>query len=158
MNVVVLCIGETAVKKRATSYTTEALCAFLEKIGLEVYTQNFEDFYITGDTLLDAGQNLSDLGITNPLHSLQINVLFKRELEGVGQLAKRFPVEEVGRFLHSIKMSEYVKPFEEHKIDGEILMEASEEVLEVLGVKNHIQRLTIKNRFGEYIIPRYTTL
>ena len=144
--------------KKAANYSCEALCDFLEKIGMEEYVQNFEEYSISGDILLSAGQKLDGLGINNPLHCLKICILFRRELEGLSKIAKKFPVEEVVRFLHSIKMNEHVQSFQEHGIDGELLLEASEEVLEELGVKNHIQRLSIKMRFVDYVTPRNTTL
>ena len=125
---------------------------------MEEYVQNFEEYGITGDILFSAGQKLDGLGITNPLHCLKICILFRRQLEGLSRMAKKFPVEEVVRFLNSIKMNEHVQSFQEHGIDGELLHEASEEVLEALGVNNHIQRLSIKMRFADYVTPRSTTL
>ena len=125
---------------------------------MEDYVQNFQDLEMTGDILLSAGQDLKDLGIENPLHCLKICILFQRQLEGVSAVARKFPVEEVVRFLHSIKMSEYVPNFQEQGIDGEFMLAASEEVLEALGVKNHIQRLSIKKRFEDYVTPRSTVL
>ena len=125
---------------------------------MEEYVQNFQDFSVSGDILLSAGQDLNDLGIENALHCLKISILFQRQLEGLSKVAKKFPVEEVVRFLHSVKLSEHVASFQEQEIDGEFLLAASEKVLEVLGVKNHIQRLSIKKRFADYVTPRSTTL
>ena len=94
----------------------------------------------------------------NPLHRLKISLLFRRQLEGIGKIAKRYPVEEVVRFLNANKMNKFVEMFEEHKIDGEMLMEASDDVLAELGIANQIQKLALKSNFKKYITPRFTTL
>lgn len=132
----------------------------MQCIGLEKYIPQFEDFSINGEILLAAGQGkgLEELGVVDPLHRLKIFVLFRRELEGISKIAKRYPVEEVVRFLHSIKMSEHVENFEEHQIDGELLLEATHEALEVLGVVKQIQRIAILTNYKNYINPRHTTL
>ena len=120
----------------------------------------FKDLDISGDVLLMAGQGagLEDLGVTNPLHRLKISILFRRQLEGVGKIAKRYPVEEVIRFLNAHKMNEFVEKFKEEQIDGEMLLDASEEVLNELGIQKHIQKLALKSNFKKYITPRFTTL
>lgn len=136
------------------------MCEFLQSIDLQEYVPQFEECDITGDILLSCGQGkgLEELGVINPLHRLKISVLFRRQLEGMSKIAKRYPVEEVVRFLHSIKMSEHVEKFEEHKIDGELLLEASEDALEVLGVVKQMHSITISTHFENYISPRFTTL
>ena len=147
-------------RKLAETYTCEQVCEFLCAIGMDAYVQEFREFSITGDILLKAeqGQGLIDLGVTNAIHRLKICILFQRRLDGVSKLAKRYPVEEVVRFLHCTRMSEYAKMFEENEIDGECLLEASEEALQSLGVNKHIHRLSIKTQFKNFITPRYTTL
>lgn len=147
-------------KRLAESFTCEQVCGFLDEISLGEYKPQFEEYSITGDLLLNAGKGkgLEELGVVNPLHRLKISVLFRRKLEGVSKLAKRYPVEEVVRFLHSIKMSQHVESFEKNNIDGELLMEASHEVLEVLGVTKEIQCITILANFKKYTNPRSTTL
>ena len=146
--------------KLAESYTCEQVCEFLCTIGMGEYVQEFKEFSITGDVLLKAeqGQGLIDLGVINAIHRLKIYILFQRHLDGASKLAKRYPVEEVVRFLHCTKMSQYADMFEQNEIDGECLLEASEEALQALGVNKHIHRLSIKSQFKNYITPRYTTL
>lgn len=153
-------IGAIRVKRLAQSYTCEQVCGFLDEIGLQEYVSQFEEYGITGEVLLDAGQGkgLEDLGVVDPLHRLKIYVLFRRKLDGISKIAKRCPVEEVVRFLHSIKMSEHVEKFEENSIDGELLLEATQEALAKLGVTKHIQRISIMTNFKNYINPRSTTL
>ena len=96
--------------------------------------------------------------MTSALHRLKIHILFRRRLEGVGKVAKRYPVTEVIRFLHANRLSDLVETFEKHQIDGEILMEASDEVLEELGIEKQIQRIALMTHFRNYITPCYTTL
>lgn len=101
---------------------------------------------------------MEDLGVKSALHRLKIHLLFRRQLEGLGKVAKRYPVEEVVRFLNANKMNKFVEMFEKHQFDGEMLMEASDEVLDELGISNHIQKLALKTNFKKYITPRFTTL
>jgi hypothetical protein len=151
---------ERRTRKLAEGYTCEKVCEFLVQIGLKGYVPQFEEYGITGEILLNAGQGkgLEELGVVDPIHRLKIYILFRRQLEGISKIAKRFPVEEVIRFLHSIKMSEHVEKFEENQIDGEMLMEITEETLEALGVTKHIQRISIVTNYKNYIRPRFTTL
>lgn len=144
----------------AESYSPQQVQDFLTSIGMGEYIPAFKELDISGDVLLMSGQGrgLEELGVKNPLHRLKISILFRRQLEGLGKIAKRYPVEEVARFLHAHKMSEFVEKFEEEKIDGEMLMEAPDEVLDELGVKKHIQKLALKTNFKKYITPRFTTL
>ena len=146
--------------KVAERYTCEQVCEFLSSIGMDVYVQEFQDFSITGDVLLKAGQGqgLIDIGVTNAIHRLKIYILFQHHLDGASKVAKLFPVEEVVRFLHCTRMSEYADTFQQNEIDGECLLEASEEALQALGVDKLIHRLSIKSQFKNFITPRYTTL
>lgn len=153
-------VEEHITKRMAEACTPPQVLSFLQSIGMDEYVSAFKEMDIAGDVLLMAGQGtgLGDLGVTNPLHRLKISVLFRRQLEGVGKVAKRYPVEEVVRFLHAHKMSEFVGMFEQHCIDGEMLMEASEDALNELGVTKQIQKLALKSSFKKYITPRFTTL
>ena len=136
------------------------MCEFLKEIGLEEYIPKFGEYGIVGEVLLQAGQGkgLEEIGVTSALHRLKIHILFRRRLEGVGKVAKRYPVTEVIRFLHANRLSDLVETFEKHQIDGEILMEASDEVLEELGIEKQIQRIALMTHFRNYITPRFTTL
>ena len=147
--------------KVAESYTCEKVCDFLREIGMDAYVREFREFSITGDVLLKAeqGQGLIDLGVINAIHRHKIYILFQRRLDGgANKIAKRYPVEEVVRFLHCTKMSEYAEMFLQNEIDGECLLEASEEALQSLGVNKHIHRLSIKSQFKKFTTPLYTTL
>ena len=158
--IIIIITDESRTKKLAQAFTCEQVCTFLKGIGLDEYILQFEDYSINGEILLAAGQGkgLEELGVVNPLHRLKIFILFRRQLEGASKIAKRFPVEEVIRFLCSIKMNEHVEKFKEHQIDGEMLLEATNDALEAIGVTKQIQRITIVSNFKNYINPRHTTL
>ena len=153
-------VEEVVTKRLAEQCTPQQVQEFLDSIGMKEYVPVFKDLDISGDVLLMAGQGtgLEELGVTNPLHRLKISILFRRQLEGVGKIAKRYPVEEVIRFLNAHKMNEFVEKFKEEQIDGEMLMEASDDTLNELGVQKQIQKLALKSNFKKYITPRFTTL
>ena len=136
------------------------MCEFLREIGLEQYVGKFEEYGITGDVLYKAGQGkgLEELGVIDALHRLKISVLFRRKLEGESKVFKRYPVEEVVRFLNMHNMREYVERFEAEGIDGELLLEATDAALVDLGVEKQIHRITIMSKFKNYVTPQYTTL
>lgn len=136
------------------------MCDFLREQGLEQYVPKFEEYSITGDVLYKAeqGRGLEELGVTDALHRLKIFVLFRRKLEGESKLYKRYPVEEVVRFLNMHNMREYVNRFEAEAIDGELLLESNDDALVVLGVDKQIHRITIRSKFKGYVTPQYTTL
>ena len=138
----------------------EQVCDFLRQIGLEQYVPKFEEYSITGDVLYRAGQGsgLEELGVMDALHRLKISVLFRRTLEGESKVFKRYPVEEVVRFLNMHNMPEYVERFEKEGIDGELLLEATDDALIALGVEKQIHRITIRSKFTNYVTPQYTTL
>ena len=147
-------------KRRAEAYSPQQVLDFLTSIGLEEYIPAFKECDISGEILLQAGHGkaLEDIGVTNALHRLKISILFRRQLEDISKIAKRYPTEEVVRFLHNNRMSEFVDKFEKNQIDGEMLMEASDEVLDELGVRKHIQKISLRTNFKKYITPRFTTL
>ena len=56
---------------------------FLASVGLERYAESFKDAEITGDVLLEAGDEmLGELGVASTLDRLKITMLFKRTLQG----------------------------------------------------------------------------
>ena len=117
---------------------------------------------MTGDVLFDCqDEDLKDLGIESPIARLKICILFRRKLKGfsMNHLAERFPVAAVAKFLHTIKLQQpnrlekYVASFTKNGIDGELLMEADNNVLKELGVEGFDKR-TIKSKFKTYVQSR----
>ena len=68
-------------------------------------------------------------------------VLFQRSLQG-GEA--QYPLVSVLNFLEQNKLSKYLAIFRESGMDGDLLLEADDSVLEELGVTSAIERLKIK--------------
>lgn len=60
------------------------------------------------------------------------------------QRAQDYTPEDVGLFLKEINLADHVASFKEGEISGDILLEATEEMLEELGVTKALDRLKIK--------------
>ena len=60
------------------------------------------------------------------------------------QRAQDYTPEHVGLFLEEINLADHVASFKDREISGDILLEATEEMLEELGVTKAFDRLKIK--------------
>ena len=75
------------------------------------------------------------------------------------QSAREYTPEHVGQFLEKIGLGHHVTVFTEGDISGEVLLEATEEMLKELGVSSPTERLKIKVNamegltMGIHIIP-----
>ena len=84
----------------------------------------------------------------NLLHFHFIQVLFRRRLRGgVG----KYPLQTVLTFLEQIKLSKYSAIFQESGIDGDLLLEADDNVLKDLGVSSAVHRNRIKTKYKKFI-------
>ena len=64
------------------------------------------------------------------------------------QSAEEYTAEHVGHFLEEIGLSHHVASFIEQDIDGDFLLEATDETLQALGVKSVAEKLKIKVFMG----------
>ena len=75
------------------------------------------------------------------LISCLFQVLFRQRLQGG---VVQYPLQTVLNFLEQNKLSKYLAIFRESGMDGDLLLEADDSVLEELGVTSAIERLEIK--------------
>ena len=68
-------------------------------------------------------------------------MLFQRSLQG-GEA--QYPLESVLNFLEQNKLNKYCDIFQKTGMDGDLLLEADNNVLKELGVTSAIERLKIK--------------
>ena len=113
---------------------------------MEQYVLYFEDKQIDGDLLLAATDEiLQEIGIESALDRLKIRIYFQREIRGPSALAQKYPVDVVVALLKENNMdAKYQRVLDTHKIDGELLVEASDQVLREIGIKSRIHQRNIK--------------
>ena len=136
----------------AQSCTTTEVAEFLSRtLNMEHYVLFFQDSKIDGDLLLRATDEiLEEIGIKSALDRLKIRIAFRREILGPSDLARRYPVAEVVNLLKAHNMdAQYQLLLERNEIDGEMLSEASDQVLIDIGIKslmhqNYIRKLIQK--------------
>ena len=134
------------------SYTTTKVAEFLSRtLNMEHYALFFQDSKIDGELLLRATDEiLEEIGIKSALDRLKIRIAFRREVLGPSDLARTYPVAEVVNLLKAHNMdAKYQLLLERNEIDGEMLSEASDQVLIDIGIKslmhqNYIRKLIQK--------------
>ena len=75
----------------------------------------------------------------------------------VSVASSRFPVPEVLGFLQQNKLEKYCAAFQQHSIDGELLLAADDSVLKELGVKSAVDRVKIRTRFKTFASSKRPT-
>ena len=123
--------------------------AFLESHGLGRYAKIFEDLDVSGDILIICQDDeLLSMGIVSALDRLRISTYFRRHVMKSEGLAELYPVEAVVQFLQENRALQQFAPiFKEQKIDGELLLNASDDVMNELGVEKGVLKLMIRQRF-----------
>ena len=133
--------------KSTQEHSIEKVTDFLRRTpDMEQYVPYFEKKQIDGDLLLAATDEiLQELGIDSAFHRLKIRVCFQREVRGPSALALKYPVDVVVDLLKANNMdAKYQLVLETHKIDGELLIEASDQVLQEIGIRSLIHQRNIK--------------
>lgn len=67
------------------------------------------------------------------------------------EMAKRFSVQDVVKFLHKVKLDQYATIFEDFEINGELLVQLPDNELQDMGIASALVRLKISNYFRRYI-------
>ena len=75
-------------------------------------------------------------------------VLFQRSLQG-GEA--QYSLESVLDFLEQNKLSKYSAIFQESGIDGDLLLEADDNVLKELGVSSAVDRKKFKTKYKTFV-------
>ena len=74
-------------------------------------------------------------------------VLFQRSLQGG---AAQYPLESVLDFLEQNKLDKYRDIFQKTGMDGDLLLEADDNLLKELGVKSALDRNRIKTKYKTF--------
>ena len=120
---------------------------------MDQYATAFEEYEINGELLIQFQDgDLEDLGVNNPLHRLIIRMCFRRLVLGSEEFASRYPPQAVAQFLDANKqLKQFSRSFLENAIDGELLLNASDDVLQKLGVEKGVHMRMIRTKFKSWI-------
>ena len=69
---------------------------------------------------------------------------FLPDTQSLEQCAENYTPKHVIQFLKEIGLSHHMATFSEEEIDGDMLLESTDEILEELGVNSAVERLKIK--------------
>ena len=144
------CVTFIDTEEQARDWSPERVSDFLTSIKLEKYAQNFIDEGIDGPQLMTANREVfNELGVVSAIHSTQIAVLFRRELEGVD---RDEPFHDIKALTSTgaggSKLASYKKKLESVGVDVDMLLYAQqnnylEDLLKEIGVTKALDR----NRF-----------
>ena len=80
-------MGQYNFTAECSTFTSDDVAKFLDKIELPQYSEAIRSKDITGKMLLGASnQELIELGVTSPLHRKKITKGFRRELQGLNRM------------------------------------------------------------------------
>ena len=134
--------------------TTEVAEFLCRKLNMEHYVLFFQENEIDGDLLLRATDEiLKEIGIQTALDRLKIRIAFRREVLGPSELAKKYPVAEVVKLFEAQNMdAQYKLLLERNEIDGEMLSEASDQVLKEIGIKSQMHQKNIRQLIQKLVL------
>lgn len=133
----------------AKQLSVEDIVKFLQHVKLEQYATIFEDFEINGELLIQLPDNeLQDMGIVSAIDRLKISVYFHQYISGIKDIPNQQSVREVVKFLEDNKpLRQFASRFGENKIDVQLLLSASDEVMRELGVDTGVHVRLIRTKF-----------
>ncbi len=136
-------------ERRAKALSSQDVLDFLENKGLSCYAKYFEDLNVDGGLLITLQDNeLSEIGVDSALDRLKITTYFKRLVVGSETPSGLYSVDSVAQFLEETRpLQQFVKSFKENEIDGELLLNASDDVMNELGVVKGVHKRIIRQRF-----------
>ena len=131
----------------------EDVIAFLQTINLDQYVTAFEEFEINGELLIQfRDDELKEMGVLSALHRLKIRIYFRRQVLNSQEAEEQWPPQMVAEFLERDKqLKVFASIFLENKMDGELLLNASDDVMKELGVEKGVHMRMIRTRFKSYI-------
>ena len=121
---------------------------FLTSINLSKYREMFERVKVSGDVLLEGNKKyFHKLGVESAVDYVRIGALLRRTLTGA---KSKNPMADLHLFLEQKGFIKYAETFEQHQIDGEMLLHLDKglfmDVLEEVGVTT-IDAMTIYTKF-----------
>ena len=116
--------------------TVDGVADFLKKIRLSQYVDKFIENGIDGELLENMNlQVLRALDVQSPLHQMKIIHLFSRQLRGTDA---KYSNAHLSQFLQKNDLHECILVLKEHEIDGDMILEVDntlmESVLEEIGI------------------------
>lgn len=149
-------IGEESIEEKARKVTVQDVANYLSSIKMDKYVPNFTEFDISGDVLLAMkSSELSELGVESALDKVKILVGFRRHLEG-GTV--KFSVSKVVIALSQSNLGKYRKHFEQHRVDGDMLLYEDEELvrsmLKEIGIDSKLTITRIMSKFKTFASSR----
>ena len=143
-------------QQKASHISVEDVVRFLQSIKLDQYAATFKEYEINGELLVQFQDNELEeepLKITSALHRLKIRLCFRRFVLGAQETAERYPASWVSQILEeSNQLKQFSNSFLENEIDGELLLNASNDVFRELGVGMSIHIHKIRTVFKSKIV------
>ena len=121
---------------------------FLTSINLSKYREMFEREGVSGDVLLEGDKEyFHELGVESAVDYVRIGALLRRALTGE---ESKNPMAALHLFLEQKGFMKYAEKFEQHQIDGEMLLHLDKglfmDVLKEVGVTRK-DAMTIYTKF-----------
>ena len=141
-----------SVQDKARKISVQDVTNFLASIKLDKYTKAFQENDISGDVLIIATpEDLTELGVESALDKLKILVGFKRHVEGTGV---RFTTSKLVVALSQNNLGKHRKPFEQHGVDGDLLLYEDKELvrsmLKEIGIDSKLIATRIISKFETF--------
>ncbi len=137
-------------QRRAKDLSLADILQFLDQWELGRYKDKFEEMDINGELLIVfQDKELQEIGVDSALDRLRIITYFKRMVNRKpGAIAEMYPVEAVFQFLSETKpFQQFASTFKDQGVDGELLLNASDDVMKELGVTTGVHRLMLRQKF-----------
>ena len=133
-------IGPPSIEEKACGISVSDVANFLASMKMDKYQKQFTDEDISGDILLElTSDGLSELGVDSALDRLKILIGFRRFVE-TGEV--NFSTSKLINALKAGNLEKYSKHFEEHNVDGELLLHTDKGVvnkmLEEIGISSKV--------------------
>lgn len=134
-------------QQKASNISVEDVISFLHSIKLDQYAETFRELEINGELLIQfQDDELKEMNVTSALDRLKIRICFRRFVLKSQEVAEQYPASWVAHILEeSNQLRQFADSFLENGVDGELLMNASDDVFRELGVGMgiHIRRIRI---------------
>lgn len=147
-----LSVAKVSIQENARKLSVQDVTNFLSSIKLDKYKAAFQENEISGDVLISTTpDDLSELGVKSALDKLKILVGFKRHVEGTGV---KYTTSKLVVALSQNNLGKYRKPFEQHAVDGDLLLYENKELvrsmLKEIGIAPNLAITRIISKFETF--------
>ena len=145
-----------SIEEKARKVTVHGIADFLVSIKLDKYIPAFKEYDISGDVLVAIkSTELSELGVESALDKVKILVGFRRYLKGG---VVKFSASKLVTALSQSSLEKYCRPFEQHGVDGDMLLYEDEELvrgmLKEIGIGSNLAITRIISKFKTFVSVR----